>query len=189
MDYTETSRLLIACAAGDEFAIECLVNQYQAGVFKVALLVLDDPAEASEASQDTFVKALAALDSYQDRTTFRAWLFRIALNESLSRLRKRTARARLQRALATMFRLQSQTQITPEDGAIQTERARALWMAIGTLGSKHRIPLILRYDHELPIAEIAQILNISEGTVHSRLHVARDRLRTKLAKDEEIDRL
>jgi RNA polymerase sigma-70 factor (ECF subfamily) len=52
-----------------------------------------------------------------------------------------------------------------------------------SLGEKHRVPLILRYFQDLPVSEIAEILEISEGTVHSRLHVGRERLRTRLEQE------
>jgi RNA polymerase sigma-70 factor (ECF subfamily) len=55
-----------------------------------------------------------------------------------------------------------------------------VWRAVQDLGEKHRLPVILRYYHDLPVAEIAGVLGISEGTVHSRLSIARDRLRGAL---------
>jgi RNA polymerase sigma-70 factor (ECF subfamily) len=55
-----------------------------------------------------------------------------------------------------------------------------LWRAIHALDDKHRLPVVLFYYHDLPTVEIAQVLGISEGTVHSRLHTARQRLRAQL---------
>ncbi|MEW5942199.1 MAG: RNA polymerase sigma factor, partial [Chloroflexota bacterium] len=60
------------------------------------------------------------------------------------------------------------------------EKERAVWKALSSLEEKFRLPIVLRYFHELPIAEIAEIMNINEGTVHSRLHSARQRLQTEL---------
>jgi len=79
-----------------------------------------------------------------------------------------------------MFRVQSQKQTSPEETVIQNEKDAALWKALQAMDEKHRLPLVLRYYHDLPIAEIAQILNINEGTIHSRLHVGRERLRLAL---------
>jgi RNA polymerase sigma-70 factor, ECF subfamily len=80
MDFNETPRVIAGCIAGDERAIEQLIQLYQTGVFRLALSVLDDPLEANEAAQDTFIAALGALGNYQDQATFKAWLYTIALN-------------------------------------------------------------------------------------------------------------
>lgn len=174
------SRLLAECMAGNELAIEALVRQFEAGVFRLALSVLDDPAEASEVTQETFLSALRALPSYQERSSLRAWLYRIALNHSRSRLRKRKIIERLRSTMTTILRLETQKQILPEESAIQNEQEAALWQSLNELDERHRIVVILRYFHELPVAEIAQVLSVHEGTIHSRLHTARRKLRDAL---------
>jgi RNA polymerase sigma-70 factor (ECF subfamily) len=75
-------------------------------------------------------------------------------------------------------------QTGPESEAIQHEADSALWQAVRALDEKHRIPVILRYYHDLPIDEIAEMLGVPIGTVHSRLNHARERLHTRL-KDEQ----
>jgi RNA polymerase sigma-70 factor (ECF subfamily) len=180
MNSNDTPAYIQDCISGDEFAIERLISQYQTGVFRIALSVLDDPGEANEAAQDTFIAALAGLNSYQDRSSFKAWLYTIALNVSRSRLRKKKTLERLRNTLEIIFQVQSQKPHSPEDVVIQNEKSDSLWKAMGKLGEKHRIPLVLRYFHDLSVAEIAEILRINEGTVHSRLHTAREQLRVEL---------
>jgi RNA polymerase sigma-70 factor (ECF subfamily) len=107
-------------------------------------------------------------------------LYTIALNLSRSRLRKRKTLERLQQTLTGIFRVQSQKSPTPEEAVIEDEQDAALWMALENLGEKHRIPLVLRYYHDLSIKEIAEIMNLKEGTVHSRLSIGRERLRSAL---------
>lgn len=182
MDFADTPQIIAGCLAGDEDAIERLVQQYQAGVFRLALSVLDDPLEANEAAQDTFIAALRALGNYQDKSTFKAWLYTIALNTSRSRLRKRKAAQRLRNTLQALFKIQAQKTPTAEDAVIQNEKEAALWSAMEKLGEKHRIPIVLRYFQDLSTAEIAEILQINEGTVFSRLHNGRERLRVELEK-------
>jgi RNA polymerase sigma-70 factor (ECF subfamily) len=75
---------------------------------------------------------------------------------------------------------------TPEAVAAQHERDAELWRAINRLDEKHRLPLVLHYYHDLPTAEIAQILQISEGTVHSRLHIARGHIRAELKLIDQV---
>jgi RNA polymerase sigma-70 factor (ECF subfamily) len=172
--------LITACIKGDETAVTQLIQEHQLGVFRLALSILNDPGEANEATQDTFISALRALNSYRETSTFKAWLYTIALNISRSRLRKRKALERLQHALTTILRVQSQRPQTLEDVVIGNEEDAAVWKALEKLGEKHRVPIVLRYYHDLSIAEIAEILNIKEGTVHSRLSIARERLRSEL---------
>lgn len=176
----EQAGLIAACIQGDETAIAQLVQEYQLGVFRLALSVLNDPSEANEAAQDTFIAALRALKSYRETSTFKAWLYTIALNVSRSQLRKRKALERLQHTLTTIFHVQSQRSPTLEEKIIDNETDVALWQALEKLGERHRIPIVLRYYHDFSITEIAEILNIKEGTVHSRLSIGRERLRTEL---------
>jgi RNA polymerase sigma-70 factor (ECF subfamily) len=176
----EQAGLIAACIKGDESAIAQLIQEYQLGVFRLALSVLNDHGEANEVAQDTFISALDALRSYRENSSFKAWLYTIALNLSRSRLRKRKTLERLQRTLTAFFHVQSQRPPTLEDMIIGNEEDAALWKALDKLGEKHRTPILLRYYHDLSIAEIAEILNIKEGTVHSRLSIARERLRSEL---------
>ena len=176
----EQAGLITACIQGDETAIAQLIQEHQLGVFRLALSILNDPGEANEAAQDTFIAALNALRSYRENSSFKAWLYTIALNISRSRLRKRKALEQLQRRLTAIFHIQSQRPPTLEDMVVGNEEDAALWKALEMLGEKHRIPIVLRYYHDLTVSEIANILKIKEGTVHSRLSIARERLRSEL---------
>jgi RNA polymerase sigma-70 factor (ECF subfamily) len=69
---------------------------------------------------------------------------------------------------------------TPEERILQSEVDRSIWAAVDNLDDKHRIPVILRYVHEFNVPEIARILDLNQGTVHSRLHYARQTLHIQL---------
>ena len=182
MDFNDSLQVISGCIAGNEAAIERLIYQYQNAVFRLTLSVLNDPTEANEATQDTFIAALAALESYREHSSFKSWLYTIALNISRNRLRKRRTIERLNQTLQAIFRVQVQKTASPEELVIRSEKDADLWRALSCLGEKQRIPIILRYFHELSTAEIAEVLQINEGTVHSRLHVGRERLRAELEK-------
>jgi len=177
---TNLQPLLSKCLAGDETAIETLVHQYETGVFRLALSVVNDPMEASEIAQETFLAALKSLPSYQEKSSFKAWLFTITLNLSRSRLRKHKTLDRLREALTGALQLETRKTKSPEETVIEGEKDRLVWQALSRLDEKHRLPVILRYFHEMPITEIAQVLNVNEGTIHSRLHHARERLQAAL---------
>lgn len=175
-----TLRLIAECIAGNEAAIERLVREHETGVFRLALSIVGDPAEANEVMQETFLSALRALPSYQEKKSLKAWLYTIALNHSRSHLRKRKIIERLQSTLTSIFRIEIEKQNSPEEAVIQNEKEIAIWRSLNQLDDRHRIVVILRYFHELPVSEISEILSVNEGTIHSRLHTARGRLRDSL---------
>jgi RNA polymerase sigma-70 factor, ECF subfamily len=174
------SQWLARCREGDSLAIERLVQTHQADVYRLALSILEDADEADDATQEVFVAALRSLDSFRGAASLKTWLFSITVNVCRNRLSRHKSRGRLQQILQNLF---SQEQAHPEKEAVQNEADAALWQAIHALDDKHRIPIILRYYQDLPVAEIASILGIPSGTVHSRLNHAREQLRALLKED------
>ena len=171
------SQWLAQCREGDSLAIERLVQTHQQDVYRLALSILDDPDEADDATQEVFVAALRSLDSFRGDSSLKTWLFSITINLCRSRLQRGKSRARLRQILQSLF---WREQARPESEAIQHETDSDLWQVVHALDEKHRIPVILRYYHDLPVAEIAEMLHIPVGTVHSRLNHARERLRARL---------
>lgn len=157
-----------------------LVRQYETGVFRLALSIIGDQAEANEITQETFIAALRALPSYQEKQSLKAWLYKIALNQSRSHLRKRKVLERLRTTLTSIFQVEAQKQALPEESAVQSEQEAAIWDSLNQLDERYRTIVILRYFHELSIAEISEILSVNEGTIHSRLYSAREKLRNAL---------
>jgi RNA polymerase sigma-70 factor (ECF subfamily) len=180
MNDDHSSWLIAECIAGNEAAIEMFVRRYETGLYRLALSIVGDPAEAAEVTQETFLAALQALPGYQEQKSFKAWLYTIALNHSRSHLRKRKVRERLRSTLTGIFKIETEKQTWPEEAAIQNEKEAQLWNALNQMDERHRTVVVLRYFHELPIAEISEILSVNEGTVHSRLHSARAKLRSAL---------
>jgi RNA polymerase sigma-70 factor, ECF subfamily len=180
MTEVHLSWLISQCIAGNEEAVEMLIRQYETGVFRLALSIVGDQAEANEVTQVTFISALRSLPSYQEKQTFKAWLYTIALNHSRSHLRKQKILERLRTTLTSIFQVETQKQISPEETLIENEKEAAIWNSLNQLDERHRTVVVLRYFHELSIAEISEILSVNEGTIHSRLHNAREKLRNAL---------
>jgi RNA polymerase sigma-70 factor, ECF subfamily len=180
MTHTDFALWLERCRAGEPGAVEALVQTHQPAIYRLALSILDDPAEADEAAQETFLAALRALPTYRGDAAFNTWLYRIAVNVSLGRRRKGRTWQRLKEALTAAWRMGGEPAEQPEAAAMRRETQAAVWRAVQALGEKHRLPVILRYYHGLSVSEIAAVLAVNEGTVHSRLSVARDRLRGAL---------
>ena len=176
MDY----RLIELCRVGDSSAIENFVQTYQQDVYRLSLSILDDSGEAEDVTQETLLAALRSLDSFRGTSSLTTWLYSITVNICRTRLQRHKRREGLIEILRGISRIYSTRQPTVEEEAIQNEYADDLWHAIHNLDEKHRIPIVLRYYHDLSVAEIAHILQIPEGTVHSRLNIARRKLREVL---------
>jgi len=180
MNDVEPSWLVSECIAGNQAAIESLVRQYETGVFRLALSIVGDQTDANEITQETFIAALRSLHSYQEKNSFKAWLYTIALNLSRSHLRKRRIIERLRSTVTALFRIELQKQISPEEAIVQSEKEAAIWNELNKLDERHRTVVVLRYFQELSVSEISEILAVNEGTIHSRLYTARERLRNSL---------
>ena len=180
MNNAESSRLIAECIAGNEDAIEVFVRQYERDVFRLAFSIVNDATEAQEITQETFIAALKSLHAYQEKKSLRAWLYTIGLNLSRSHLRKRRLVERLRNTLINIFQVDAQKQSSPEEVMIQNEKETLIWEALNKLAERYRMVVVLRYFHELSITEISEILSINEGTVHSRLHTARQRMKNAL---------
>ncbi len=185
MNDSTTYLLVQNCLDGDEAAIETLVHTYQHLVHGLAYSILGDAAEADEAAQDAFVSALGALRSYRGEAAFKTWLYAITVNVCRGRLRKRHAKERLQRVMQAIFQVTRSDLEHPEVAVAAHETDAAVRQAVHALDEKLQLPILLRYEHDLPIAEIAQILGVSQRTVHTRLRAAHDQLRHTL--DGQMD--
>jgi RNA polymerase sigma-70 factor (ECF subfamily) len=161
----------------EEFSAESLVREYYAYLERVCVSILGDEQEAQDAVQETLLRALLHQGKFEPGTSLRSWLTTIAVNLARDLLRRRAALQRLQGVLHMV----GLSPATTEEGVISSERDQALWQMVNGLDEKHRLPLILRYMHCLPVSEIAQILGLSEGTVHSRLHYATLKLQKRMA--------
>lgn len=163
---------------GDYSLTENLVAQYYPYIVRLAHSVLQDAAEAEDVAQETFVTALVRIEDCDPDANFKAWLSTIAVNKCRDLLRKRKTRQKFANAWQTV-RMLGQSP-TPEDIAEQSDTQSELWTAVNSLNDKHRLPILLRYVHNLSIREIAQVLDVKEGTIHSRLHHACKKLAGKI---------
>jgi RNA polymerase sigma factor (sigma-70 family) len=180
----DSKELVAQCRAGDRVAVEQLVQVYQPQLFRLALSILDDgsqngSADAQEATQDALMAALRSLDTYRGEAKLSTWLYAITVNLCRNRLRSRKRREKMRKLFERLTTPIDDAPARPEKIVLQKQAASGLFEIVQTLNEKHRLPVILRYYHECSIAEIARILDIPEGTVHSRLNTARKRLKPR----------
>ena len=164
-----------AFESGQTPEIETLVRTYYPDVLRLAMSLLDDPGDAEDAAQETFIAASAGLDGFRGDSKIKTWLFGIAINVCRTQRRKQARRKRLQQTLQALTRLTNRPR-TPEELAARNEIGARLRAAVSALDDKHRVPVVLFYLHDLPVPEIARILETRPGTVYSRLHYARKQL-------------
>jgi len=182
---SEAEALIRRCQRGDKLAVEALVQRYQNYVFRLCYLVMRNEQDAEDMTQETFIRAFRALPRFEIRKgiSFEAWLYRISVNCCRSRMRRKWYQVLPWPDPAPQ--LVSEPKEQPDRLALQSEQRDEMLQAIGSLGSKHRLVVILRYYAGLSNEEIAQTLNIPSGTVRSRLHTARQRLKELLTEQEE----
>ena len=176
--------LIERCRAGDVAAFEPLVQKYRQRVWRLAFQVLRDREEAWDCAQDAFVRAFQSLGSFRGQSAFYTWLFRIAMNVATDRLRSRSAQAR---AFGTQpipaeewERTAPDPAARPDQAALGAERRARINEALDTLPPNARAIIMLSDVEGLSYREIANVLNCPIGTVMSRLHNARKRLRAAL---------
>ena len=169
---------------GDVAAFNRLVVQYQELVFNVAYRIMGDPAAAEDVAQETFITALRRLDRYDPQTNLKAWLSTIAVNLSRDKLRRHKARQRWSDLWHGAQRHSGGRARDVEDGQLARAATAALWSAVNALDEKHRLPVILRYANGYPVREIAAMLQVPEGTIHSRLHHACRKLAVALGEPD-----
>jgi RNA polymerase sigma-70 factor (ECF subfamily) len=169
--------------------VEAFVHAHQQALFRFAYSIVEDADEAHDIVQEALLSALNNLDSYRGESAFRTWLFAIALNHCRKHLARRRSGERLLGVLQAVLHLKADPSERPEDAALKHEASADVLAAVRSLDERHRLPVILRYYHDLPVVEIAVLLGINEGTVHSRLFTARERLRRRLGRklgDEDV---
>jgi len=169
--------------SGDINAFEALFQQYQGLVFKTAYLMTSDKKEAEDILQEVFIAVWKSRHTFNtDKGKLTTWLYRITVNQWLSRKRKKQAPTfSLEKArMDGLDLLETRNSELPEELTQSRLEYERLIKAMNSLDSKHHPVLVLRYFDDLSYDEIAQALGIPLGTVKSRINQAIRTLRAKL---------
>jgi len=176
----DIDKVILQSKPGDPAACETLMDTYYDFVYNLAASFLGDPDEAEDIAQETFIRAALHTDAYEMGTGIKNWLAKVTINLCRDRYRRRRFQQKLNDLLKHVTLHGSEIHPVPEDRLIQNEMQRQVRAAIDGLADRHRMPVLLRYVHNLTVPEIARILDLSEGTVYSRLHYAHLKLRSHL---------
>ena len=179
---TNDQQLIDAVLAGDTQSFSIIVQRYKDLVFTLALRMMKHREEAEEVSQDTFVKVYRSLNKFKGDSKFSTWIYRVAYNTCLDRLKKHK---REQNTVAIdAFTV---NQISTFDNALTTleaaERKAAIKACLNLLPSDDSALITLFYFEELSLEEIAKIVGLTSNNVKVKLFRSRKKL-TKILKDQ-----
>lgn len=171
--------LLDRFASGQSDALEELFRRYRLPAYRVAYRLLGHEADALDAVQEGFVKALTHLSGFEGRSSFKTWLLRVVSNAALDLGRQR-GRREMHRLEASTGENVPTALLTADASGVELERAdlrRLLEQALQTLSDVQKQTFVLYADANLTYREIADVMGTSIGTVMSRLYYARQKLR------------
>lgn len=170
---------------GNQQAFEPIVSYYQNRIYYHCYRMTGCAHEAEDLAQEAFVRAYVNIDSFDERRKFSTWLYRIATNVTIDRLRKRKPDHFLEQPIRgtdhlTLYSQLASEENIPEDEIERLELQEQIHKHILSLSSIYRSVIILRYIDDLSLKEISAILDIPVGTVKTRLYRGREALRKKL---------
>jgi RNA polymerase sigma-70 factor (ECF subfamily) len=178
----EDIQLVARARSGDERAYRALLQKYERAVFSICLRMVRNRDEASDLSQESFIKVFHSLDRYNPQYAFSSWLFKITSNLCIDHIRKRRITTfgmddPIDGEKGEIQRQYESSEPNPEETYIRGEKVRRLEDAIAALPEHYRIMLVLRHQEDLSYEEIADTLSIPLGTVKARIHRAREMLK------------
>lgn len=184
----EDQRLISGLQAADEAAYEQLIQRFQKPVYNLAWRLLNDPSDAGDVVQEVFLKVFRSVGSFRGDSSLRTWVYRIAVNESHNRRRWLFRHRRGETGLESDFedaeareRPLMDPGESPFDFTMNREAQLLLEEGVAALNPVFRAAIVLREVEDMSYDEIAEILEVSIGTVKSRIMRGREALRRYLA--------
>lgn len=165
---------------GESDAFEVLVRRHEKTIFNLVYRMLGDYEDAAEVSQEVFLSAYRAIGQFRGDANFSTWLYRIALNHATTRRRSLNSRQHRTTAIEDMELIRD-SQLGPAEILEKKEMQERVQLALNKLEPEDATVILLRDLQDVPYDEVAQMLEIPVGTVKSRLHRARQALKSLLA--------
>ncbi len=176
----DDQQLIEQALHGDTAAYGQLVRRYQDRLFTSLMHVVSSREEAEDVVQEAFVQAMLKLSSFRQDSSFYTWLYRIAVNTALYRQRRRRQEPSVDAVRELPGHELPDPGVDPSDRLMREERATEIQRALSRLAEEYRLVLVMRDVDGFDYQSIARILDVSVGTVRSRLHRARSFMREQL---------
>jgi RNA polymerase sigma-70 factor, ECF subfamily len=179
-------RIVKRAQKGDRMAFAELVELYKDKLYNLGYRMMGNPQEAEDVAQEAFLRAFANLGSYNNSHKFSTWIYRIATNLCIDRMRKKKADYSLDAEVpgddngGDMYTRIAAPDRTPEEEVVLAETQEEVQRAIESLPENYRAAVVLKYMHDLSLQEIADILEVPVSTVKTRIHRGREALRAGL---------
>lgn len=171
------------CQGGEIDGLEFLYGIYAERVFRTCLRILGDRAAAEDQTHEVFLRLFEQIGRFDGRSSFSTWLYRLAVNHTLNRLRRRNRRSSKLREFVRPA--EAPARELPDRNVLRKEEADRVQVLLSSLSPDHRTILVLREIEGLGYAEIAEVLGVAKGTVMSRLHRARQELKRRWLQELE----
>ncbi|MDR1054648.1 MAG: sigma-70 family RNA polymerase sigma factor [Prevotellaceae bacterium] len=179
MENKNESILLSRTLHGNTVAFAQLVDMYKAMVFNIIVKILQSREEAEECTQDVFIKVYQSLSSFKSEARFSTWLYRIAFNMAISRIRKK--RIKTEELNENIYQTVTEDEIYSNFEKWNPEEQRvAIDKAIKTLSPDEAVIITLFYMEEKTVEEVAFITDLTKANVKVKLHRSRKKLYTVL---------
>ncbi|MBY6038343.1 RNA polymerase sigma factor SigW [Fictibacillus nanhaiensis] len=167
---------------GDQEAFEGIVDLFKDKIYRHCFRMVGNGHEAEDLAQETFLRAYRNIDKYNNEFKFSTWIFRIATNLCIDRLRKKKPDYYLDAEVpgtdgATMYSQLSSEELLPEEVVTENEQWNELQEEIMKLPEKYRTAIVLKYVEDLSLEEISHIMDIPVSTVKTRIHRGREALK------------
>lgn len=179
-DRVPDAELIDGVLAGDGALFEVLIHRYCVRLYRTAMAILGNEAEAEDAVQQAWINGYLHLRRFERRSSFSTWMTAITVNEARGRLRPRRANVveQLDERMAVAMRSPA---VGPEEECLATELAGRMLAGIDALPASYRKVFDLRRDEGLSTVEVADRLGLPRDVVKTRLYRARQRLRASIA--------
>ena len=188
-DSSEITILIQKAQKGDTNAFGTLVASYEKFIFNVACKMFSNSEDVSDIAQEALIKAYKNIDKFDFNSSFSTWLYRITVNACIDEMRRRKGKESFsidaedeEGGLAVQI---EDTSLGAEERVIQNETVSEVRAAIDKLSEEHKTVIILRDLQDMTYEQVAQTLDLSIGTVKSRLARARKSLKDIILKDRE----
>lgn len=172
----DDKNLIAKSKSGDIEAFELLIEQYQPMVYNLSYKMLGNYDDASDAAQDALIKIYKKINTFQEKSKFSTWIYRLTYNVCLDKLRQRKNISTQQLDEEIVDK-----ELTPQFAVEKNERIQKIYDAINSLSPEYKAAIIMRDVNGHSYDEIAEILGCSIGTVKSRINRGRTRLKEILS--------